>query len=133
MKKIIAIIAGEPNSISSEIIFKSWKSRNSYKHKSFFVIGSIQLLNSQMKKLKYNFKINKINKNFKIKDLHKNKMNIYDVPYSQKKPFENISSKSNKYIFECFKLALKLIREKKIVGLINCPISKETLAGPLPG
>ena len=24
MKKIIAIIAGEPNSISSEIIFKSW-------------------------------------------------------------------------------------------------------------
>ena len=25
MKKLIAIIAGEPNSISSEIIFKSWK------------------------------------------------------------------------------------------------------------
>ena len=27
MKKPIAIIAGEPNSISSEIIFKSWKSK----------------------------------------------------------------------------------------------------------
>ena len=57
MKKPIAIIAGEPNSISSEIIFKSWKSKNKYKHKPFFIIGSFQLLNSQMKRLKYNIKI----------------------------------------------------------------------------
>jgi len=127
MKKVIAIIAGEPNSISSEIIFKSWKYRNKYKHKSFFVIGSVQLLNLQMKKLKYNFKINKIDKNFKIKDLHKNKLNVYDVSYNQKKPFEGITTKSNKYILECFKSALKLIKEKKIIGLINCPVSKESL------
>ena len=127
MKKVIAIIAGEPNSISSEIIFKSWKYRNKYKHKSFFVIGSVQLLNLQMKKLKYNFKINKIDKNFKIKDLHKNKLNVYDVSYNQKKPFEEITTKSNKYILECFKSALKLIKEKKIIGLINCPVSKESL------
>ena len=60
MKKPIAIIAGEPNSISSEIIFKSWKSRNEYRHKPFFVIGSVQLLNSQMKKLKYKIRINTI-------------------------------------------------------------------------
>ena len=60
MNKPIAIIAGEPNSISSEIIFKTWKSKNRYKHKPFFIIGSIQLLNSQMKKLKYNITIKKI-------------------------------------------------------------------------
>ena len=34
MKKLIAIIVGEPNSISSEIIFKSWKLRNKYKRES---------------------------------------------------------------------------------------------------
>ena len=52
MKKAIAIIAGEPNSISSEIIFKSWKLRNKYKNKNIFVIGSIKILNLQKKKIK---------------------------------------------------------------------------------
>ena len=65
MKKPIAIIAGEPNSISSEIIFKSWKLRKNYIHKPLFVIGSIQLLNLQKKKLKYNIPIKQINHNFK--------------------------------------------------------------------
>ena len=37
MKKFIAIIAGEPNSISSEIIFKTWLSRKKYKYKPYFV------------------------------------------------------------------------------------------------
>ena len=53
MNKPIAIIAGEPNSISSEIIFKSWSMRQSYKHKPFFVIGSIKLLNLQKKKIEF--------------------------------------------------------------------------------
>ena len=52
MNKPIAIIAGEPNSISSEIIFKSWKLRKKYKHKPFLLIGSFKLLNLQKKKIK---------------------------------------------------------------------------------
>ena len=52
MKKPLAIIAGEPNSISSEIIFKSWKLRGQYTHKPLFIIGSIRLLNLQKKKIK---------------------------------------------------------------------------------
>ena len=52
MNKCIAIIAGEPNSISSEIIFKSWKLKNQFIHKPLFVIGSIRLLNLQKKKIK---------------------------------------------------------------------------------
>ena len=51
MTKPIAIIAGEPNSISSEIIFKSWQLRKKYLHKPFFIVGSIQLLTLQKKKL----------------------------------------------------------------------------------
>ncbi len=50
MTKPIAIIAGEPNSISSEIIFKSWKSKKKYLHKPFIIIGSINLLKLQNKK-----------------------------------------------------------------------------------
>ena len=71
MKKPIAIVAGEPNSISSEIIFKSWKFKNNYKHKPFFIIGSFKLIELQMKKLKYNIKLKKINENFKINYLSK--------------------------------------------------------------
>ena len=69
MNKPIAIIAGEPNSISSEIIFKSWNLRKNFNHKHFIIIGSIQMLNLQKKKLKFDIKIKKINKDFNSKDL----------------------------------------------------------------
>tara|TARA_Y100000590_G_scaffold466052_1_gene640174 strand:- start:1523 stop:2494 length:972 start_codon:yes stop_codon:yes gene_type:complete len=123
----IAIIAGEPNSISSEIIFKCWKLKKKYNHKPYFIIGSFKLLNLQMKKLGYKIKLKKIDENFKISDLKGTGLPIYNINYIQKKPFEKISSKSNKYIFKCFDEALKFIKEKKITGFINCPISKEHL------
>ena len=127
MNKPLAIIAGEPNSISSEIIFKSWKLRKQYTHKPLFIIGSIRLLNLQKKKLKYQIKIKKINNNFKINDLKGSELAVYDIKYIQKKSFEKISSKSNKYVLKCFEAALKFVKNKKIIGFVNCPISKESL------
>ena len=56
MEKAIALVAGEPNSISSEIIFKSWLLRKKFKHKPFFIIGNINLLNKQKKKIKVQYK-----------------------------------------------------------------------------
>ena len=93
MTKPIAIIAGEPNSISSEIIFKSWKLRKKYAHRPLMVIGSIRILNLQKKKLKYQLKIKKIKKIFNIKDLNDGALPVYDVSYIQKKPFQKISNK----------------------------------------
>jgi len=127
MIKPIAIIAGEPNSISSEIIFKSWKLRKKYLHKPFIIIGSIRLLNLQKKKLKYSIKIKEIKNDFKIKDLYKNTLLVYNVKFKQNKPFQKISNKSNKYIFKCFDIAKNLVKNKRILGFINCPVSKETL------
>jgi len=127
MTKPIAIIAGEPNSISSEIIFKSWKLKKQYIHKPFIVIGSIQLLNMQKKKLKFHIRIKEIKSNFNKEELNENELPVYNVEYKQKKPFQKISSKSNKYIFKSFDIATNLIKNKKILGFINCPISKETL------
>ena len=114
MNKCIAIIAGEPNSISSEIIFKSWKLKNQFIHKPLFVIGSIRLLNLQKKKLKYQIRIKKINDKFRINDLKGEELPVYDIEYNQKKPFEKISNKSNKYIFKCFDVTFKLIKKKKL-------------------
>ena len=127
MNKPIAIISGEPNSVSSEIIFKSWLLRKKYFHRSLFIIGNINLLKSQSKKLNYKIKIKKIGNKLIPNDLKSNYLPVYDIPYKQKKSFEKISSKSNDYVFKCFDLAIKLANSKKIVGFINCPVSKETL------
>ena len=127
MTKPIAIIAGEPNSISSEIIFKSWMLRKKYSHKPILIIGSYQILNLQRKKLKYKIKIKNINYNFKKRDLNGKALPVINVDYKQKKAFEKISTRSNNYIFKCFQKAMNLSKSKKVLGIINCPISKETL------
>jgi len=127
MQKPIAIIQGEPNSVSSEIILKLWKKRKTFKHKPFFIIGNYKLLDRHKKFFGINCKLKKINQDFKIRDLNSSSIPILDVKFNQKKIFEKISKKSNSFIFTCFKIALRLIKSKKIFGLINCPISKETL------
>ena len=127
MKKSFAIIAGEPNSISSEIIFKTWKLRNEFTHKPMFIIGSIELLNLQKKSLRYSIKIKKIDSNFNLNDLSGDELPVYDVKYKQKYPFEKISTNSSQYILKCFDVGIRLAKEKKIIGFINCPVSKEHL------
>ena len=127
MKKPVAIIAGEPNSISSEIIFKSWKLRNQYSFKPLIIIGSLKLLNLQKKRLGYNLKIKEIKNNFLSKKYNKNELLVYDVKYTQRKPFQKITTKSNNYIFNCFNISINLMKNKKILGVINCPVAKETL------
>ncbi len=127
MIKPIGIVAGEPNSISSEIIFKSYKNKKKYITKPFFIIGSVKLFNLQKKKLNYKIKIKNISNKDSFNNLNPNYLNIFDVNFNQKKPFEKIKTKSNNYIFKCFDIAIKLLKEKKIIGLINCPVKKETL------
>ena len=127
MKKPIAIIAGEPNSISSEIIFKSWMLRKKHTYKSLIVIGSFHLLNLQRKKLKYRIKLRKVRDSFLVSKHNKHELMVYDVKYMQKLPFQKISNRSNKYIFNCFDIAINLLKNKRILGLINCPIAKESL------
>ena len=40
MKKLVAIIAGDPESISSELIAKAWKKKQQFKNINIFVIGN---------------------------------------------------------------------------------------------
>ena len=61
--KIIGIIAGEPNSTASEIIFKAWKKRKKYKHFPFFIIGSFSILEKQKNIL--GFKNLRLKKNYR--------------------------------------------------------------------
>mgnify|MGYP001158493765 FL=1 len=123
-KQPIIIVAGEPNSIFLEIFFKSLKMHN-YKC-PLVIIVSKNLLQQQMQKLGFFFKINVINKNFnEFNKLDNKKINVIDVKYDFYKCFDKISGKSNDYINESFKIALKIITQNKLSNFINGPISKK--------
>ena len=126
MIKPIAIILGEPNSISSEIIFKSWIKKKKFRHLPCLVIGNYNLLYRHLKYFKFNLNLKLIEKNFKLDDLKGTAIPVIDIKYDQKKIFEKISEKSNKFISDCFSQGLNLIKQNKILGIINGPVSKET-------
>ena len=120
----IIIVWGEPNSVFTEIFFKSLKKYKS--KKPLVVIGSLNLFKSQFKKLNFNFNLNSINIiDINLRNINKKKINFINVNLNYKKPFEKISSKSNKYLLNCFKSAFEIIKHHKISGLINGPISKK--------
>ena len=122
--KPIIITAGEPNSIFLEIFFKTLQ-KNNFK-KPIILIVSKKLLLSQMRLLKFNFSVNLINENNIIfEKLNNKKINIIDINFKFKKPFSQISDKSNEYIEKCFQVSLKLLKTKKFSGMINGPISKK--------
>jgi len=124
VKKPIIIVGGKPNSIFLEIFFKSIKN-NSYKSPLIIVVSK-KLLQEQMIKLGFAFKINDIDSKFKkFSKLDNKKINLINVDYDFKKCFEKISSKSNKYIDETFLIALKFMQQNKFSKFINGPISKK--------
>ena len=119
----ILIVGGEPNSVFSEILIKSFN--RSRKQKPILLFASYELLLKQLKILKLSCNFNLIDKDLTEHTLHKNKINIFDVKYNFKKPFEKISKKSNRYISNCFSEALDYSKKNKIAGLINGPVSKK--------
>ena len=78
MKKPIGIIAGEPNSINSEIISKIWKKKSDFKNLNIFVIGSYSLIKDQFRALKIKIKLKRITKI--EKQNFKKELLILDVP-----------------------------------------------------
>ena len=127
MKNLIGIVAGEPYSINSEVIAKTWKMKSEFKNSNVFVIGSYDLIKIQLKKLKIRVKLKKINSikkhNFKKELL------ILDVPVKFNKPFEIKKKNKIKYVLDSIDLAIKMAKEKKILGFINCPINKKETFG----
>ncbi len=121
----ILIVAGEPNSVFLEIFFKSLKK---IKPKSpLILIGSLKIIKMQMKMFKFKKNIKILNiKNFLNSELNNNQINLIDVNYNSKKTFEKISSKTNNYIDNCFKIAFEIIKKYKLKKFINGPINKKT-------
>ncbi len=125
MKSLIGIIAGDPESINSEILAKVWKNKKNFKNVNIFVIGNYNLIKSQFKVMKIKIDLKKFrsfqNNNFK------KKLMVYDIPLIFKNPFKIKKKSKSKYVIRSFNTALKFIKSKKIKGLINCPINKKEI------
>ena len=106
MKKTVAIITSDPESVNYEIIKKSLFFFKKKKKNNYLFIGSKELL-----------KINLINKKFiKIKDV---------------KWYKN---KKKEYLQKCFEEFINLYNSKKVHALINLPLSKKDfLDNSFPG
>ncbi len=117
------IILGEPNSINIEILAKS----NALK-KRCIIIGSFNLLNAQLKILKFRIKLNKIDNIDDVKN-QTNCLNVLDIPLEFKKPFKVKPNETKNYLKNCFNIAHRLSVDKKIIGFINCPINKKNFFG----
>ena len=125
MKNKIILISGDPNSINSEIIYKSWKKLKKSLKKKIFVISNTRLLTQQFKKLKYPIKVVAINDfNQKIKD---NSLKVLNVNVAFRNPFKVNKKNSSKFTISCLNYAHKLALNNNSLGIINCPINKNLL------
>ena len=118
--KYILIINGEPNSIFSEIFFKALKKKK-FKN-PIILISSKRIIEIQMRYLKFKKKIRVLDyRKLNEYKLDNKSINLINVNYNQRRPFEKISTKSNNFINESFKLAIKIIKktflQKKYFGI----------------
>ena len=125
MKKII-ILSGDPNSINSEIIFKSWKKIGKSLKKRIYLISNYKLIKNQFKKLGYSIKVQQV-KN--TDESSKNdSLKIINIDLIYKNPFKVSLSSNQKFVIKCLNLGHKLSLNKNISGIINCPINKNLLS-----
>ena len=129
MKKLIAIVAGEPNSINSEIIAKSWKQ---IKNKNnLFIIGNYLLIKKQINQIGLKIKISKINSINEI--INKNNLNVLNIPLKFKSTFNINKIDTKNYVIKCINMAHIMACKKIIKGFVNAPVNKNIFNGKFLG
>ena len=84
MKKIL-IVTGDPNSINSEIIYKTWKKIDKNIKKRIYIISNYKLLKTQFKKLNYSVKMVDVKNIINHNDA--NSLKIINIDLNFKDPF----------------------------------------------
>ena len=124
MKKIL-LISGDPNSINSELIYKSLKKLSKNKKKKIYLISNFKLLKSQLKKL--NLKLNiSIVKNIDQEVKNQN-IKLIDIKLKFKEPFRVNQKEASNFVIKSLNLANDIALNNSDVGIINCPIDKKLL------
>ena len=131
MKKIVILI-GDPNSINSEILYKTWKTLSKKIRKNVYFISNYELIKKQFKILGFKTKIEIVNN---IDELNKNSnFKIINVDLIFKNPFKVNKNDASKFVLDSLNLGHKLaLNKKKTLGIINCPINKGLLKNKFVG
>lgn len=125
MKKKIILISGDPNSINSELIYKCWIKLPKKIKKNIFIVSNYKLLKEQYKKLKYKIDLMKVDNSLKNNNVKY--LKIINVEVNFKDPFKVSDKAASRYVLNSLNLAHKLTLNKKVAGMINCPINKKLL------
>ena len=125
MNKKIIIFSGDPTSINSEIIYKSWKKINQNLKKNIYIISNFNLLQDQFKKLNYKLHLIKVKNIFENENDSRLKIINIDLKFTN--PFKISKQASSKFVINSLNYAHKIALQKNIKGFINCPINKNLL------
>ncbi len=125
MSKKIIILSGDPNSINSELIFKSWKKINNVTKKKIYFISNFNLLKKQFKKLNYRVKLLKVKNIFDFPD--DKRLKVVDINLKFEKPFRVSKKNSAEFIKNSLDYAHNISLKNNVAGMINCPIDKTLL------
>ncbi len=126
MKKKIIILSGDPNSINSEIIYKSWIKLNNSVKKRLFLVTNFDLFKHQLDILNLKLKLRKVKDlNDKIID---NSLKIININIDYKNPFKVNETEASKFVLKSLNFAHdQALKNKSVIGLINCAINKNLL------
>ena len=126
MIKKILLVSGDPHSINTEIIFKSWKKINQNTKRKIYLISNYKLIQAQLKKLNYTLKIVRVD-NINQQTKH-DCVKLINVDLKFNKPF-NISKKNRSiFVKNCLDKAHQLASRTKEISIINCAIDKTLLS-----
>ena len=124
MSKII-IFSGDPVSINSEIIFKSWKKIKKSLRKRIYFLTNYNLIDAQFKKLKYKLNIKKV-ENIN-ESPNESSLKILNIDLKFQNPFKISSKESSKFVIKGLDVGHRLALQKNVKGFINFPINKKLL------
>ena len=125
MKKKIIIFSGDPNSVNSELIYKSFIKLKKETRKKVYLITNYELFKSQLKKLNYSLNLVKFNNTNKKNSSNTLKVINVKLKFSDSFNVEKVELK--KFLKNSLNLSHKYGLKKDVSGIINCSINKTLL------
>ena len=109
-EKKILVLSGDPNSINSEIIYKSWKNLGMNLKKRICIVSNLSLLESQFKKLNYKVKFKSLSSIYDKTE--SKKLNIFNIDLNFKNSFNVEKKNASKFVIESLNFAHNLAVKK---------------------